>query len=124
LLGGTGGGAVNVNVSGYVGATGAASPSIYAQSSQNGGRSTSGAPVTININQNATISGGADYYHGGDGRLRESRYSTAITTQTDLRNEPSNAVNVNGIVTSVGGASSSAIFSYGGTTFVHNAPTG
>ena len=57
-------------------------------------------------------------------RLRESRYSTAITTQTDLRNEPSNAVNVNGIVTSVGGASSSAIFSYGGTTFVHNAPTG
>lgn len=67
MLGGTGGGAVNVNVSGYVGATGAASPSIYAQSSQNGGRSTSGAPVTININQNATISGGADYYHGGDG---------------------------------------------------------
>lgn len=124
-FGGSGsGGAVNVNVSGYVGATGASSPAIYAQSSQNGGSSTSGAPVTINVDQNATVSGGTDFYHGGDGTAAGIQIFDGYYNANGPVGTPSNLVNVNGVVTSVDGANGSAVFSYGGTTFVHNGPTG
>ena len=124
-FGGSGsGGAVNVNVSGYVGATGSASPAIYAQSSQNGGRSTTGSPVTINVNQNATVSGGADFYHGGDGTAAAIQIFDGYYNANGPAGKPANVVNVNGLVTSVDGNNGSAVFSYGGTTFVHNGPTG
>ncbi|HTQ32742.1 MAG TPA: autotransporter domain-containing protein [Stellaceae bacterium] len=124
-FGGSGaGGAVNVAVSGSVSATGAASPGIYAQSSQAGGRSTSGQAVTINVNQGGTVSGGTDFYHGGDGTAAGIQIFDGYYNANGPANAPANIVNVNGVVTSVAGANGSGVFSYGGTTFVHNGPTG
>ena len=122
-FGGSGnGGPVNVNVSGTVSATGAASPGIYAQSSQAGGADLNGSQIVVNVNQGATVSGGKDFYHGGDGTAAAIQVFEGLLSIDGTT--PLNAVNNNGIITSTAGVNGSAVFSYNGETLVHNGATG
>lgn len=121
--GGSGfGGTVNVTVSGKVSAAGKASPGIYAQSSQAGGASFGGSPILITINQGGTVSGGVDYYQGGDGTGAAIQVFEGMFS--DQPSIPTNLIANNGTITSVNGIGGSAVVSYGNTTYVHNGGTG
>jgi uncharacterized protein YhjY with autotransporter beta-barrel domain len=102
------GGTVTVNVFGTVSATGHASPGIYAASAGGSGAS----PITINIAERATVSGGYDVAEGDAAAVYVDSGSSSQAAP--------NVISNNGTITSANGVNGTAISNAVGYTHVEN----